>query len=154
MHERNTTRRISMASIAAVFAIVGLIWEASPIRARSADPMFAEDVAPILYRNCAVCHHAGGMGPFSLINYDTAAAHAEEIRDAVAARVMPPWHSTDPRGSFSNDRRLSDDDRNTILRWIDAGAKPGNLNRLPPNPEYAGGWAIGTPDLTGSMLED
>ena len=154
MHGRNTTRRYSTVSMAAVFAIVGVTWVASPIRARSADPTFAEDVAPIVYRNCAVCHHPGGMGPFSVINYDTAAAHAGEIRDAVAARVMPPWHSTDPHGSFSNDRRLSDDDRNTILRWIDAGAKPGDLNKLPPKPEYAGGWAIGTPDLVVSMLED
>src|SRR5262245_887217 len=151
---RPTERRSSVFTLSAFLAIVGVIRLASPVRARNADPTFAEDVAPILYKNCTVCHHDGGMGPFSLISYDTAAAHADEIRDAVAERVMPPWHSTDPHGSFANDRRLSDEERNTILRWIDAGAKPGDLKKLPPKPEYAGGWAIGTPDLVVSMAED
>src|SRR5215467_14566972 len=137
MPERQKSRRNSMLTMGAVFAIIGVIWMAPPIRARTADPTFAEDVAPIMYQNCTGCHHVGGMAPFSLISYDTAAAHADEIRDAVAERVMPPWHSTDPHGSFSNDRRLSDEDRNTILRWIDAGAKPGDLKALPPKPEYA-----------------
>ena len=41
---------------------------------------------------------------------------------------MPPWHAEGPHGVFRNDRRLSDADKQTILRWIDAGAKPGDLN--------------------------
>jgi hypothetical protein len=140
--------------VGAVLAVFVIGPFTAPLRARNADPTFAEDVAPILYKNCTVCHHDGGMAPFSLVSYDTAVAHADEIRDAVAQRVMPPWHSTDPHGVFANDRRLSDDERNTILRWIDAGAKAGDLRNLPPKPEYPAGWVIGKPDLIVSMLEE
>ena len=135
-------------------AFVAVARATTPLKARNADPTFAEDVAPILYKNCTVCHHDGGMAPFSLVSYDMAVAHADQIRDAVADRVMPPWHSTDPHGVFSNDRRLSDDDRSTILRWIDAGAKLSDLRSLPPQPTYPEGWTIGTPDLVLSMPEE
>ena len=38
---------------------------------------------------------------------------------------MPPWHA-DPRyGKFANDRRLTQDERDTLLAWIDAGAPEG-----------------------------
>jgi hypothetical protein len=139
--------------VGGTLATLSVLRFTAPVKARSADPTFAEDVAPILYKNCTVCHHDGGMAPFSLVSYDTAAAHADEIRDAVAKRAMPPWHSTDPHGVFSNDRRLADDARNTILRWIDAGAKAGDLRKLPPKPAYPAGWTFGTPNLVVSMPE-
>jgi hypothetical protein len=104
------------------------------LSANSADPTFAEDVAPIFYRNCTACHHPGGLAPFSLVEYDSAKAKLDETRDAVAAGVMPPWHADGPHGVFRNDRRLADADRQTILRWIDAGAKPGDLKKLPARP--------------------
>lgn len=140
--------------IVAALASAAIARFTSPLTARTADPTFAEDVAPVFYRNCTVCHYDGGMAPFSLVGYDTAVAHADQIRDAVAEGVMPPWYSTDPHGVFSNDRRLSEEDRNTILRWIDAGAKPGDLRNLPPSPTYPSGWAIGTPDLIVSMPQE
>ena len=76
------------------------------------------------------------------------------MRDAVAAGQMPPWHAEGPHGVFRNDRRLSDADKQTILRWIDAGAKPGDLKKLPPKPDYPASWAIGTPDAVVAMPED
>ena len=33
---------------------------------------FSDDIAPILYDNCAACHHDGGIAPFSLITYNDA----------------------------------------------------------------------------------
>ena len=30
---------------------------------------FNRDVAPIVFRTCAACHHPGGAGPFSLLSY-------------------------------------------------------------------------------------
>ena len=74
------------------------------------EPTFAEDVAPILYKNCTTCHHPGGMGPFSLLDFDSAKAKVSEMRDAVATGQMPPWHAEGPHGVFRNDRRLSDAD--------------------------------------------
>jgi hypothetical protein len=146
-----------VAQMAAIgLALIGVVLAREPksVAARSAEPTFAEDVAPILYKNCTTCHHPGGMGPFSLLDFDSAKAKVSEMRDAVDGGQMPPWHAEGPHGVFRNDRRLSDADKQTILRWIDAGAKPGDLNRLPPRPEYPGSWAIGKPDAIVSMLED
>lgn len=118
---------------------------------RDDPPTFAADVAPILYKNCTTCHHTGGLGPFSLIDFDSVKAHAGEIREAVATAQMPPWHATGAHGVFSNDRRLSETDKSVILRWIDAGTPAGELRKLPPKPVYATKWEIGKPDLVVSM---
>jgi mono/diheme cytochrome c family protein len=145
----------SVAAIA-VLAAGGIVLASprGPIASRRADPTFDKDVAPIVYKNCTSCHRPGGQGPFSLLDYDSAASHLDEIHDAVQSGYMPPWHAVGPHGVFRNDRRLSDADKQTILAWIDAGAKPGDPNDLPPKPEYPTGWSIGTPDAIVEMPED
>ena len=125
-----------------------------PLDAQRAVPTFAQDVAPIFYENCTTCHRPDGLGPFSLIDFEDAKANAGEIGDAIAAGYMPPWHAEGPHGVFRNDRRLSTADKDTILKWIDAGTPPGDLTRLPPAPVYASRWAIGTPDAVVTMAEE
>jgi hypothetical protein len=146
--------RARLATVATVSVIVSGIVVArqpQPLAARSAEPTFAEDVAPILYANCTTCHHPGGLGPFSLLDYEGAKAKTDEMHDAVEARYMPPWHAEGPHGVFRNDRRLADADRQTILRWIESGAKPGDLSKAPPKPEYPAAWSMGTPDAVVTM---
>jgi hypothetical protein len=121
---------------------------------RHAGPTFSKDVAPIVYRNCTTCHHPGGLGPFSLVDYDSAKDETDKIEKAVSTGYMPPWHAEGPRGVFRNDRRLSDADKKIILDWIANGAQQGDSNDLPPKPDYPTGWAIGTPDLVVSMPQD
>jgi hypothetical protein len=116
-------------------------------------PTFARDVAPILFKNCASCHRPGGIGPFSVLDYDTVASHAREIRKAVSTGYMPPWHAAGPHGAFANDRRLSAEDKRTIVQWVDGGAKLGDPKHLPPRPVFASGWEIGTPDAVVTMSE-
>jgi len=103
--------------------------------APSAEPTFAEDVAPIVYKHCTSCHRPGGLGPFSLLDYDSAAPKLRKIRGMVMSGRMPPWQAAGPRGVFRNDRRLTDEERDMIIRWIDSGAKPGDPAKLPPRPE-------------------
>jgi len=150
-------RRIHSAHIAAgglaLFGVM-LVQRPQSLAARDTDPTFAEDVAPILYKNCTSCHHTGGLGPFSLVEYDSAKANLNDIRDAVETAYMPPWHAAGAHGVFLNDRRLSETEKSTILRWIDAGAKPGDLKKLPPKPVYATKWEIGTPDAIVTMPEE
>ncbi len=121
--------------------------------AQDAAPVFTKDVAPILYKNCTTCHRPGGLGPFSLMEYDSAKANTSDIRDAVKSGYMPPWHAEGPHGTFLNDRRLSALEKQTILRWIDAGAKRGELKALPPAPVYPSSWELGTPDAIVMMQE-
>ena len=119
----------------------------------NADPTFAEDVAPIVYRNCTSCHRPGGLGPFSLLDYDSAAPKISKIRSMVRSGRMPPWQADGPRGVFRNDRRLTDEEKAVIIRWVDSGAKPGDPNKLPPRPDYSSGWEIGMPDAIVQMPE-
>ena len=146
-------RRRILPAAGAGIALLGavLAFRAAPLAARSADPTFAEDVAPIFNKNCVPCHHDGGMAPFSLLNYDTAVAHVDQMRGAVAQGDMPPWHAEGPRGVFVNDRRLTDADKQTIIRWIDGGTKPGDFSHLPPKPDFPSAWTIGEPDAVVSM---
>jgi mono/diheme cytochrome c family protein len=140
---------VGVASLALVGVAMSL--PSSPLH--RAEPTFTKDVAPVVFKNCTTCHRPGGLGPFSLLNADTAAAHADEIRDAVQSGYMPPWHAEGPHGVFRNDRRLSDAERQIILSWADAGAKKGDVKDLPPAPEYPTSWAIGKPDAIVEMPE-
>ena len=37
---------------------------------------FNRDIAPIIFRSCSTCHHAGEAGPFSLLTYSDVKKHA------------------------------------------------------------------------------
>jgi hypothetical protein len=46
---------------------------------------------------------------------------------------------------------LTPQERDTLVRWVDAGAPEGNKRDLPAAPEYVTGWTIGKPDLVVTM---
>jgi mono/diheme cytochrome c family protein len=149
--------RVRVAALAtttgAALVVLALAHRGAPLVAQDPAPTFARDVAPILYKNCATCHRPGGIGPFSVLDYDTVRTRAPNIRVAVSTGHMPPWHAEAPRGTFLNDRRLSDADKSTILRWVAGGAKLGDLKALPPRPVFPSTWEIGEPDAVVAMPE-
>ncbi len=116
-------------------------------------PTFTEDVAPILYENCVTCHRAGEVAPMSLVTYQETRPWGRSIKNKVMSGEMPPWHADPSVGRFLNERRLTDDERDTIVQWVDAGAPEGDRDKLPPAPTFAEGWQIGTPDLIVEMTE-
>src|SRR5215471_2952976 len=114
-------------------------------------PTFSKDVMPILQEHCQSCHRPGEIGPMPLMSYEQVRPWSQSIRNKVVNRVMPPWYA-DPRyGEFSNDRRLSGADVQTIVKWIDGGAPRGNPDDLPPPKTFIDGWNIGKPDLVLTM---
>ena len=115
---------------------------------------FAADVAPILYKNCVTCHRPGGIGPFSMLNFDTVTGRLKDIADVLREGKMPPWHAVAPPGTFRNERRLADADKRTILRWIATGAAFGDSSRMPAAPSFPTEWEIGAPDAVVTMQED
>jgi mono/diheme cytochrome c family protein len=136
------------------FAVAGLIGAASSAYAQPSTPTFSKDVAPILFQNCTGCHRAGEIGPMPLVSFSDARPWAKAIATRVANGTMPPWHADPTHGQFLNDRRLSDHDRDTVLKWASAGAPEGNPADMPKPPVFADGWQIGQPDTVWSMLED
>jgi peroxiredoxin/mono/diheme cytochrome c family protein len=115
---------------------------------------YTNQVARIFQKNCQECHRPGEIGPFSLLTYRHARGWAAMIRETVRDGRMPPWYA-DPRyGKFVNDRRLSTQDRETLLAWIDQGCARGEDRDLPPPREWHQGWWIGKPDAVITMKED
>ncbi len=112
-----------------------------------AAPTFNKDVAPILFQNCANCHRPGEVAPFSLLTYADAKKHSSEIAELTQNRQMPPWKPEHGYGEFVGERRLSDQQIQTIQQWVKAGRPEGNASDLPPPPKFAEGWLLGEPDL-------
>jgi hypothetical protein len=115
---------------------------------------YAKDIAPIFNNNCMTCHRPGEIGPMSFTSYKEVRPWARAIREKVVSREMPPWHADPQYGQWSNDRRLSQRDIDTIVKWVDTGAKEGNPKDLPPVPTFAKGWQIGEPDVVFQMPEE
>lgn len=112
---------------------------------------FSKDIAPIFFKSCVGCHRPGEIAPMSLMTYKEVRPWARSIREKVTTREMPPWHPDAHYGKWENDRRLSQKDIDSIVNWIDGGAKEGNPKDLPPLPKLASGWQIGEPDLVFQM---
>src|SRR5215208_2049310 len=146
------TRWLFVALFAAIFLTLSVI--ATTRTSTAATPTFAKDVAPILYKNCATCHRPGDIAPMSLLRYEEARPWAKSIREQVVTGQMPPWHATQSHGTFLNDRRLSNEEKDTMVRWVDGGAPQGNAKEAPPIPKFNDGWEIGTPDAVFSMTNE
>ncbi|MBS1819674.1 MAG: hypothetical protein JSU08_17205 [Acidobacteria bacterium] len=126
------SRRRNLGILGAAFATAALI---TPRAATAADtpPTFTKDIAPIFQEKCEACHRPNSIAPMSLVTYEDARPWARSIRTRVEARQMPPWDIDRTVGiqKFKNDRSLSDDQVQTIVRWIDAGAPKGDAKDMP-----------------------
>ena len=144
----------SRGSRGALLALAGAVvfpvaaWAQAPA---TASVTFSKDVAPILQRSCQNCHRPGEIAPMSLLSYQEVRPWARAIKTRVASREMPPWHVDKTIGitKFKSDPSLSDEEIETIVKWVDAGAPQGNLADMPPARQFAesGAWQIGTPDI-------
>ena len=140
-----------MRRITFLLAELVLVLSAATVNAEqgSVGPTFTRDVAPILYENCVTCHRPGNIAPMALLEYTDARPWARAIRDLVVARKMPPWPA-DPKNSikFRNERYLEQQEIDTIVAWVEAGAPKGNDANMPPKPNFPEGWTYegGEPD--------
>lgn len=114
---------------------------------------FTCNIASILQKNCQECHRPGGIGPFSLVTYDETVLWAEDIKTFMLDRSMPPWKLLSAHGEFKNDRRMTDDDIQTVAQWVDAGCPEGDRADLPTPKDFVDGWRVGTPDAVLSPSE-
>jgi len=109
---------------------------------------WADNVACLLYTHCTTCHHAGGIAPFSLIDYQDAYDNASSIQTDVTSGKMPPWPPDKAYNSFAHERLLTQQEVDLINDWVNQGAVQGNPGNAPVPPTYSGAAQITNPDLT------
>jgi mono/diheme cytochrome c family protein len=147
-------RRVLGISITLIlFAALGLfaLFEPGAAASSAKQATFSKEVAPIFNKHCAECHRPGEAAPFSTLTYKDVRPWAKSIREKVIKRQMPPWHADPHVGQWANDRRLTQAEIDTVVAWVDGGAKEGNPKDLPPAPQFAAGWTIGKPDVVFEM---
>ena len=136
--------RIAVATLVASFSAA-----AFTIPAAAADPdavVFSRDVAPVLMRHCVGCHRPGEIAPMSLLTYREARPWARSIRRVVVNGEMPPWFANPEHGVWANDARLSEQEIETIVAWVDGGVLAGDPALIPEPPRFRDGWQLGEPD--------
>jgi mono/diheme cytochrome c family protein len=148
------TSKLFAAAAACAFALLSAAQARGQSPAGDAAPTFNKDVAPIFYANCTSCHRPGEIAPMSLLTFKDARPWARSIATRVTDGTMPPWHADPAHGQFANERRLTDSQKATIVRWANGGAPEGDPRDLPEPPKYADGWSIGQPEVVLSMQED
>ncbi len=136
--------RIAVATVVVSFSAAAFT---VPAAAADADAVvFSRDVAPILMRHCVGCHRPGEIAPMSLLTYREARPWARSIRRVVVSGEMPPWFANPEHGVWANDARLSEQEIETIVAWVDGGALAGDPALIPEPPRFRDGWQLGEPD--------
>ena len=135
------------------FLALGLVCAAAGLAANTGSTQitYYKDVLPVLEKNCQNCHRPGEAAPMSFLSYESTRPWAKAMKAAVLTKKMPPWFADPHYGKFANDRTLSQTDINTLVAWVDSGAKPGSPNDAPPQVNFTDGWAIPKPDVVLDM---
>jgi hypothetical protein len=117
------------------------------------NPTFAEDIAPIIFKNCSPCHRPGEAGPFPLLSYDDVRKKAKTIAAVTQARYMPPWPADPSYSHFLRERVLTDEQIALIRNWVAHGEMAGDLAKAPSVPQFPQGSTLGKPDLVVKMRD-
>src|SRR5262249_18761825 len=88
----------------------------------------------------------------SLMTYDNVRPWAKAIKAAVINKQMPPWFADPHYGEFRNAPKLTQADVNTLVAWVDTGAREGDIADRPAARQWTSGWGI-QPDVVVSMRE-
>ena len=112
---------------------------------------YSQDIAPLLYNNCATCHRPGQVAPFSLLSYNDAFTHGRTLAAATQSGYMPPWKPEPGWMAFRDERRLTPAQIALIQQWVAQGMQQGDMSKAPAVPTFPDGWQLGTPDLIITM---
>lgn len=149
----SSVRRFLLAT-AVVAALLGARERAvRSLKPQILGPTFNSEVVRIFQAQCQSCHHPGDIAPFSLMTYGDAFPNAALIKLKTQTHQMPPWKPVGGCGDFADPRLLTQEQIDTLGKWVDNGAPEGNASDLPASLQFDGGWALGQPDLVLSNAE-
>jgi len=113
-----------------------------------AQTTWAGAAAEVLYNNCTSCHNQNGIAPNSLMTYAEAQPYAPLIQTYVTNNIMPPWTADTSYQHYSQERVMTQNERDIILNWVNDGALEGDASQAPAPPIYNGNQQLpGVPDL-------
>ena len=135
-------KAVSAASTPVTGCIIGRAAKTAP----KGDITFTKHIATIMQNRCQECHRPGQVGPFTLTDYEDVAGWGAMIKEVVSEGRMPPWSANPKYGHFSNDARLTDDEKKLLFTWLDNGCPEGTRADLPPAKQWTEGWRIPKPD--------
>lgn len=109
---------------------------------------YNNQVSRIIQRNCAECHHDGGIAPFSLTDFEQVIVNKNWAASAVETGTMPPWSVSDNCVPYTKTYAMDPVEREMLLTWLrDESVPQGEPERAPEPPIYIDGdWALGEPD--------
>ena len=120
-----------------------------------ADISYEHDVAPILVDKCMKCHVEGGIAPWQMKDYSTVFGWSLMMREVLKTRRMPPYHADPEYGEFKHDLSLSKEELQTLVHWVDAGAKKdSDVDPLAAYTAVAPMWDKGEPDLIFELNQE
>lgn len=120
-------------------------------------PTYADDIACIMYSHCTKCHHPGGIGPMSLMDYTQTANYAQAILNMVEgasnkthhlSSEMPPWPPDNTYQKYAYDPTLTPQEIQAIRDWVNNGTPQGNPVNAPNPPTYSSQGLIQNPDFS------
>src|SRR5579872_4872561 len=118
------------------YLVVGLSLGSVALAADLATPTFNKDVLPVLEKNCQGCHRPGQIGPMPLLTYQGTRPWAQAIKESVLTKKMPPWFADPHYGRFANERKLTESEIATLVRWVESGAPEGVAKDRPAPIEF------------------
>ncbi|HIF00475.1 MAG: thioredoxin family protein [Fuerstiella sp.] len=121
------------------------------------DITYSKDIAAIFNSHCVECHRKGEVAPFALTSYEDVIGWEETILEVIRTdesnrtkdrNLMPPWYASSRHkpGVFSNDVRLTEQEKRLLEKWVENGMPEGDRSQLPSPPQFVEGWKIGEPD--------
>ena len=122
--------------------------------AATAPVTYHKDVVPVLQKQCQSCHRPGQVAPMSFLTYQETRPWAKAMKEAILTKKMPPWFADPKVGHSINERRLSEEEVQTLVAWADGGAPEGDAKEAPPPVQFAEGWTIGKPDIVVQFPHD
>lgn len=91
---------------------------------------FAEDIAPIIFKNCSGCHNPNGAGPFNLLSYHDVLKRNKLVAAVTRSGFMPPWPADTNYSHFAGEKKLNAYQISLIQQWVKDGSKSGDTTNL------------------------
>ena len=113
---------------------------------------YADNISPILFKNCSPCHRPNQAGPFNLLCYADAKRNANKIKFVTQTHYMPPWPADAAYTHFIDERILSANEIEQIKTWVDNGCLAGDTSKI-KTPVFYDGSFFGKPDMVVKLQQ-